>query len=201
MARQAARPHREKPVTPRNLFMLAVVGIVAALPVSLEAVEKSSDDRQRFEYTSKEGGYKAIFPSKPVEREFPLPGFNIKLKMAMVMKPAHGYVVAYADFPELLKGATDQELEKRLDGGREGALRFSGSTLVKEEKIKMEKKYPGRDITGDLPNEAGQMRMRMYVVDGRLYELMVIGSQTFVESPDAQAFVASFWLTNRPKKK
>jgi hypothetical protein len=74
-------------------------------------------------------------------------------------------------------------------------LKSAKATLVKEEQIKLEKKYPGRDVTAELPFGSGMIRCRMYAVDGRVYQIMVGGTVGFVKGTDAESFLSSFWLT------
>jgi hypothetical protein len=145
----------------------------------------------KVEYTSKEGQYKAIFQAKPSEKEERVLGLTVKI--VFLATPDGMFAVAFSDLPRRLLRPTDDQ--RALDSARDVTLQSAKATLVKEEQIKLEKKYPGRDVTGELPNGIGLIRSRIYAVDGRVYQVMVGGTKGFVKGADAESFLSSFWLT------
>jgi hypothetical protein len=145
---------------------------------------------EKVEYTSKEGQYKAIFKATPSEKEERVLGLNVKIAFLETLDGM--FAVAFSDLPRRL---IPTDAHKALDGARDMMLKTIKATLVKEEQIKLEKKYPGRDVTGELPKGGGLIRCRIYFVDGRVYEVMVGGTAGFVKGTEAESFLSSFWLT------
>jgi hypothetical protein len=104
------------------------------------------------------------------------------------------FVVTFADLP--IPGDEGAELlEKRLDGSRDGMVGNIKAKLTGDKKIKLAGKYPGREVTADLPGKKGVIRARIYVVGKRLYQVMVIGTSDTANSGDATKFLESFQLT------
>ena len=58
-------------------------------------------------------------------------------------------------------------------------------------------KYPGRDIVVTMGQPKGLMHNRIYLVDGRLYQVMVLGTKAFTESREARQVLDSFALTRK----
>jgi hypothetical protein len=55
--------------------------------------------------------------------------------------------------------------------------------------------YPGRDIEAELPNGKGLLHARFWIVNKRLYQLMVVGTHSLAGSADATKFLKSLTLT------
>ena len=73
--------------------------------------------------------------------------------------------------------------------------------LASEKKILLDKKHPGRDITGDLPDKKGLIRSRLYAVGDRFYMLLVIGTKDWVEGKDLhfeRPIKSMFWTREKP---
>jgi hypothetical protein len=85
------------------------------------------------------------------------------------------------------------DLERRLDQARDGAVENSGGKLRKEQLIELidgDKRHPGRDLLIDKNGEV-IARIRIYVVERRLYQVMVLGNPS---AKDASTFMDSFRL-------
>jgi hypothetical protein len=147
---------------------------------------------EKVEYTSKEGQFKAVFKAKPTEKEEKVLGLIVKI--AFLETPDGMFAIAFSDLPKRGRLLNNQ-IERGLDMARDVMLKSVKATLVKEEQIKLEKKYPGRDVTGEMPFGSGMIRSRIYAVDGRVYQIMVGGTGGFVKGTDAESFLSSFWLT------
>lgn len=148
------------------------------------------------EFTSAAGKYKAEMPGKPKEetQNTPSPdGRQIALNVASVQQKDGVYVVMYSDLP-IPAGESDAKIQERLDGSREGALKNINGKLTKETKITLADKYPGRDIEAELPGGKGSLRVKIYMVGTRLYQVMVVGTATWVASADSARFLDSFAL-------
>jgi hypothetical protein len=140
-------------------------------------------------FVSKEGGFKAKFPGKPMEKKQTVKTAAGKDLNVMVLF-AEGrndalFAISYTDYPEadLKKGS----VEKRLDQARDGAAASVGGKAVMEKPI---------DIAGAAAREFaidknGEIvaRMKIYLVNRRLYQVMVLGNAA---GDDARTFLDFF---------
>jgi hypothetical protein len=137
-------------------------------------------------FAPKGEGFQVAMPGEPKLLEQDIMG--LKLKMWIYEAGDGGYAVALTDigkFPE-------NEIETRLDGARDGAVKNVNGKLIKETKIMLDKKYPGRQIDVSLPAQGDAMiRQRFYIVDGRLYQVMSIGKKEWVETKESAAMLDS----------
>jgi len=84
--------------------------------------------------------------------------------------------------------------QRRLDNARDVVIAAPKGRLTSERSLPLQKKYPGRELEIDAQGET-RIRTRLYVVENRLYQLMVVGSSAWVMSKDALRFFESFQLT------
>jgi hypothetical protein len=136
-------------------------------------------------FAPKGEGFQVAMPGDPKLIEQDVMG--LKLKMWIYEKGDGGYAVAITDigkFPE-------EEIEMRLDGARDGAVKNVGGKLIKETKVMLDKKYPGRQIDVSLPQGDAMIRQRFYIADGRLYQVMSIGKKDWVETKESAAMLDS----------
>jgi hypothetical protein len=106
--------------------------------------------------------------------------------------PNTAYIVGYSDYPEEMIKKSD--IQKVLDGARDGAVKNVNGKLDWEKKITIDK-HPGRDFA--ISTEHFEGRDRIYLVNARLYQVMVVGSKDFITDKVAQKFLDSFKLTEK----
>jgi hypothetical protein len=106
--------------------------------------------------------------------------------------PNTAYIVGYSDYPEEMIKKSDSQ--KILDGARDGAVKNVNGKLDSEKKITIDG-HPGRDFS--IATEHFEGRDRIYLVNNRLYQVMMVGSRDFVTSKDAEKFLDSFKLTEK----
>jgi hypothetical protein len=145
------------------------------------------------------GGYSVMLPpggrSISAKQPLQLPdGSKIELNVNGVdLGDAGGYMVIHANLPS---GGPQLTNEQRFEGAKQGLLANTpGGKFVKEEKIMLANKYEGRDFTVDVAGK-GTMRIRVYLVESRLYELIAASGQGAASS-DATKFFDSFKLTGK----
>ena len=102
------------------------------------------------------------------------------------------FVVSYCDFPEAMKPGTE---DKRLDNARDGAIASSKGKLKREKSLLLDT-YPGREVTIEIEGK-GMAVLRLYAVNKRLYQVMVVGPTDLATSQDAQKFLTSFRLASK----
>jgi hypothetical protein len=159
------------------------------------AVEPAPPPRAAMaEFVSKDWKFAAKFPGKPQEQKQTTAGVALTMFAIESKDGVHG--VAVSDMP-LPDGETAAQIQDRLDGARDGAVRNVGGTLTSSSQITIGKqKHPGREFnaTVTMPKE-GQIRARVYLVGKRFYQVMVMGTNDFATSKEATAFLDSFRVT------
>jgi hypothetical protein len=144
------------------------------------------------EYTSTEGRFTVRVPGTPQVTRKEIPGATVF--MATVEQPSGRYVVGWMDIqPKPDEG--EAPVWVSLGNARDSAVRSVGGTLLFDHKITLGgKKYPGFDLLIELPGKEDRTRDRMYLVNGRLYQVIASGRKWWVESSDTQKFLDSFRL-------
>jgi hypothetical protein len=164
------------------------------LALVLVAACKSAPTLEAF--TSDPGGF-AI--STPVTLEASQQSVNteagsIEIQTYVAEDREAVYVVAYSDYPPDLVAQNDPAT--LLDGSRDGAVSNVGGTLISEDTIDL-KGNPGRSLIIDTQTETREeatVYARLYLVENRLYQVVVVVPQTATEQVEASTFLDSFTL-------
>jgi hypothetical protein len=99
--------------------------------------------------------------------------------------------VGYADLP-IPGGEPDEKIRERIDAARNAALGDAKMPLGSEKDVTIGSGRPGREFTGTA--EGKHLRGRVFLVGARLYQITVLGTETFANSREATAFLDSFQL-------
>jgi hypothetical protein len=141
------------------------------------------------EHTLDNGRIRVLLPGVPVEN-YQKASFGPAMKN-YTSKTAEGmFVVGSMDVPDAV-GQTEEQIKMRLDAGKDQCLVSTKGKLLKETSIKLADKYYGRELLVELPAAKEVLRSRYYLVDGRLYLLMVIGKPEFINSETCEKFLDS----------
>src|SRR5439155_3293297 len=107
----------------------------------------------------------------------------------VVLDSSDGAVgVMYADYPWTL--IQQGNVDKMLDGARDGAVANVNGRLVEEKPISL-LDAPGREYLIQI-KETAFCRSRIYLVKNRLYIVQALGSKKRVQSKEAEKFLNSF---------
>ena len=145
---------------------------------------------------SKEGRFAVSMPSAPTTKKQAVKTANGDLTvMSMIADGTKDsfFVVSYSDYgPTELKGDADKRLEQAWKGAVESAR---GKLRGDAKPIKLDDKHPGREICIEKKG-AIVAKMRIYLVDNRLYQVMVLGNGPFFATgdKDVATFLDSFRL-------
>ena len=104
------------------------------------------------------------------------------------------FVVAYSDYPAAI--VTESDPQMLLDSSRDGAISNLRGTLVQEEKIELES-HPGRSLLINATTETGEPAVidaRIYLVNNRLYQILVVTPEKDTDPIKAAEFLNSFTL-------
>jgi hypothetical protein len=141
----------------------------------------------------KDGGFSVAMPAAPMEKKQQVKTATGTLSVVMQIADGRNdslFVVSYSDFPEadLKKG----DVDKRLDQARDGAIASARGKKRSEEPLKL-KGHAGREVVIEKDGEV-VVKMRIYLVKNRLYQVMVLGNGPVFASKDVAIFLDSFRL-------
>jgi hypothetical protein len=152
------------------------------------------------EFTSTAGGYSVLMPGNAKEQAQVVDTATGKVDLysATIDDRTGTYIAMYSDYPaNITQGVDPQTL---LDSSRDGAVASSRGQLINDRKISIDQ-YPGREIQVGIPPENGQSANlivnRYYLVDQRLYQVMVVLPNAQTPSADALKFMDSFKLLKK----
>ena len=137
--------------------------------------------------------FKVQLPTAPEASTQKMPA-GPPLKVYKANGSAGVYLVATLEIPEATN-EPDDKLQTRLDAGRDQGVQNAKGKLLQETRIRLAPKYPGREILVELPATKEMLRGRLYLVEGRLYQLILVGSAEFINSPSAGKFLGSLNLS------
>jgi hypothetical protein len=104
----------------------------------------------------------------------------------------HGvFMLSYADIAPVEESGTARQ--KRLVDARIGVIKKLDLKIIKESAIVLAGKYPGMELEGTLPDKS-LARMRLFIANGRLYQMWVVGAPTWALSAEATRFLTSLEL-------
>ncbi|HZZ79862.1 MAG TPA: hypothetical protein VFE62_15190 [Gemmataceae bacterium] len=147
------------------------------------------------EITAKETGFSVAMPAEPMIKKQAVKTVNGLVNVMMYIADGRNdsnFVVSYSDFPTANFKKAD--IDKRLDQARDGAITKAGGKKRSEEKIQL-MGHPGREIVIEKNGEI-IVKMRLYLVKNRLYQVMVVGQGAIFTSRDVGAFFDSFHLSD-----
>jgi hypothetical protein len=106
--------------------------------------------------------------------------------------------VIYNDFPEWLVKQKDINWDAMLDSGRDGLVADTNGKVIMESKITLGN-YPGREVVIEAKGQfkTAIIKVRIYVVRNRMYQVMVITAKGEGGSFERDNFMDSFRLVER----
>lgn len=163
--------------------------IAGALLVSLTGCAEPQP-----EFVSKWDRFAVRFRSAPKVKEKPIGGS--RSVVYSVESPDGTETVAVTELP--VKGDEPPEMVPwLLNSAKDDLLRESRGTVTSESSPTLAGKYPGRELTAQVTEpHPGVLRARIYFANGRLYQVVVMGTAGYADSAAAAAFLDSFRLTN-----
>lgn len=165
---------------------LIVTLVIAIVPVFASAAP----------FSSMEGGFQINAPVTPKEEtkelKTVLGTMPLKLFSGSLSDTAM-FMVGYADFP---KGTTALgNIDDMLDGAVNGATTNTKGTLVRSKKITLGTN-PGREADIEILGGKVTIRSRFYLVNDRLYQVLVLTPTTDLNAAEVSNFLDSFKLAD-----
>jgi hypothetical protein len=145
------------------------------------------------EFVSKEGRFAITMPAEPAHNAQTVQSDAGPIAMHMYSAENSGMVffVAYADYPAEQVAAASAA--RFLDGARDGAVNNMKGTLLAETAIKQDR-FPGRELKIASGDGSMVIRVRLFMVDARLLQVLVISPTASVDDKLIDRFFASLRL-------
>jgi hypothetical protein len=198
-ARAAPAADRNSRFSTSNIIVIIIGGIflsLAALEPFLPSSFLAENGQTAWEeFTCEPGNFAVSFPGKP-EKEtqtFNTPFGKMEQQVFGLEKDGStAYLVSYIDFPGQSTDMIDRD--QFLDAARDGMVEEYGARVTNETTIQLDYSYPGREVAfeGALGSRRFSGRSRIFLVEQRLYQLMILGEQATVDEEDADRFFLSF---------
>jgi hypothetical protein len=131
-----------------------------------------------------------LFPAKPKE----MPGKGMTQFLLEREGGKAALLLQIQDLPKELDIGNAAAVKLALDAGRD-ALKtlFKGGKLLVDKDVKVNGKYPGRDVDIDIP-DLGIYRVRMILTGPKLYQVTALGPKDYLNGAEAKKFRGSFKL-------
>ena len=174
---------------------LVFLALILAIILSVGAC--TSNAKQ--EFTSETGKFSVTVPTEPKEETESVDTRlgKIDIHMFTTEDGNTAYMIGYSDYPEDIIKQNDPQ--KLLDGGRDGAVSNVNGKLDSELKIDLDGN-PGRALV--ISAKAGNdqdatIKARIYLVGNRLYQVMMVAPKGEVSSSEMDEFLKSFKLLKK----
>jgi hypothetical protein len=175
--------------------MKRVIG--SFLLVSALAITACDSNQMAMEqFSSEVGQFTVSTPAsfEETQQSIETPVGNIDIYTFTAETDESAYVVAFSDYPPQMVAQSEPEM--LLNSSRDGAVNNLGGTLVSEEVIDLEG-YPGRSLVikaDDETNKPTIISSRIYLVDNRLYQVLVVSPEGQEIQESSKTFLESFDL-------
>jgi hypothetical protein len=141
------------------------------------------------EFRSELGRFRILLPGSPsTHPEGRLPR---GVKLVRLEQASGTYDVAWEDLDLSKPKMTPEE---RLDHACDSAVARLGGKTLSRKKITLADNYPGRDLVAEGPGGKVIVRDRIYLVERRLYQVVVSGPKWWVQSATSRKVLDSFEL-------
>jgi hypothetical protein len=98
------------------------------------------------------------------------------------------FMLSYADIAA--PGEEEAALQKRLLDARAGVVSKLNLKVTREAALTLADRHPGRELEGNLPDNTFA-RIRVFLANGRIYQVWVVGNPRWAVSPEATRFLRS----------
>lgn len=151
---------------------------------------------------SEEGQCSVMMPGEPTYEKMEVPTESGPFDLHMYMLDLSSeegtdnlvYALMYTPLPEEIraeKGKPDAETKQRMDNGRNQAISNVNGKLIREKDIYY-KGYPGREFEIDYQEGMAVIKVRMYFIENKLYQLQVITLTENIRNRSIDRFMRSF---------
>ena len=179
---------------------LLVCALATVFAVSLAACSKSEWQ----ELTVRDAGFSVLMRGEPfyTKREIDTPAGRIMAHLYLSDRQDSVVAIGYTDYPLAL--ALGSPSDKLFAGVRDTWLKRLQGTITRSDRpLTIDGKHPGIEFSADgqLEKTEAFVRARLYLVDQRLYQVVMLGKTAAVPSRVVNRFLDSFKLTEKQEVK
>ena len=176
----------------RRTWLIAIAAFLAGSALAQDKPKKPEWKK----FVSREGAFAVLMPGTPVAKkeaaQTPL-GPLVAHLFSLEVEIGSNFTVSFSDVPQGLLGLEGVD-DLLLTQARDAAVAKLEGKLLKDERGSLNKRFPGREFHIEVPN-AGIVRMRIYLVQNRVFQIVAAGPKEFATGKDADRFFNSFTLT------
>jgi len=199
VSRHPTRSTRAKAVWAVGITVVAWVLLIAFLVTLAGGRALLTLDQPNWqEYRSQAGRYSILMPDKPKEQTQTVNSAagSLDMHIASFEDRSGAYLVIYVDYPaDMIHSGQEKDV---LDGAMQGAVANVDGKLTRQQDFPLGK-VPGREVEFDAPAKGAQpathIKVRYFLTNDRLYQVMVVAQQNPGLPTDAQKFLDSFKLS------
>lgn len=174
-------------------FLLNGIILVLLSAIALSAYNKSATWQT---VNSAEGHFSIMMPVAPKEQINKINSEIGPLEMHLFLSQngAAVFLLSYTDYPENI--IQQNSPEAILNSVRDGAIANTKGSLLNESNLQLLNKYEGREINVDIPNTAELSKSRIFLVNNRVYQLVVSSEKKKADliNKETSQFLNSFTL-------
>jgi hypothetical protein len=144
-----------------------------------------------------EDGFSVLLPDTPRKRSAPVSGGENGLTQWYLKRSNGAYLVACVRKLEM-KNTDEETAARALKRGQDAVQSQLQAKLVREQAIKLQGKYPGREFLLEFSINSGPrlLRSRIFAANGVQYQIILVGDKGFIESTEANQVLDSFRIKN-----
>jgi hypothetical protein len=116
---------------------------------------------------------------------------DIEFTSYVVQRRGGGMIVSYSG-PVVPANESQVDKEERLKNAQKGILKHFDALPTYEHKDSPSSNKLGRVLKAELRGNKGLLWAHIYLVKDRWYQIAVVGSSSFINSPNARTFMENF---------
>lgn len=177
-----------------GLLLLLMLIIVSSYQTArIKGILAGGFESGGYELISEEGLFSIMMPAKPLQSIERVQTQHATVEVHFFASEYNnvGYVVTYSDYPQ--DYVEDVDIKSLLERLRDGFVSSVKGRLLSDRYIRYEG-YPGIESMIESQDGNAILLSRRYIVDSRLYQLMVIGSKENTSPDSFSSFFDSFTL-------
>lgn len=143
------------------------------------------------EYTSEEGGFSVMMPGQPKEDTTGAGDFSLNVEQENAY-----YTVNYTEMPAATIDLGEEDIKQVLTEAGNGAVSAINGTVISERELTLNG-YQGREVRAETSASGMDATYvaRIYLVNGHLFQTVVVAETDAMSEEDIQTFLDSFTLT------
>lgn len=176
------------------VISMVIGALVGCSKLTGKEASKFGDDYIKFE--TQEGGFSILLPEQPKHevQSSVIGTVNMDLNMYYVTNDNGEYGVAYGDFPDTIMKSVN--IDKLLDGLRDGMISTTKTKLLNEEKITIDK-FQGKELKLEIEDGQKIAINRLFFAKNRMYMLSVEKLKGQETGDDVSTVLDSFKLISK----